>query len=135
MGTKGRPFYRIVAAPSTAARDGRFSEQLGTYDPLTEPATLKVNAERALYWLLNGAQVSERVKRLLEKEGVWEEFLKQKPAKKPRRKPVKARVKEEKKPKVRKRKPRPQAEETSAEAAETEVPGEAAETAEATEQA
>jgi len=125
MGTKGRPFYRIVAAPTKAARDGRFVEQLGTYDPLTEPTTVKVNAERAIYWLLNGAEVSERVQRLLEKEGIWEEYLKQKPAKKPRRKPVKARVKEEKKPKVRKRKPRPQPEEPAAEAADS-AAGEAA---------
>lgn len=107
MGTKGRPYYRIVAAPTSTARDGQFVEQLGTYDPLVEPPAITVSRERALHWLLNGAQVSDVVQRLLKKEGVWEEFENQKPPKKAKRKPTKPRVKEEKPPKPRKRKPRP----------------------------
>lgn len=123
MGTKGRPYYRIVAAPSTAARDGQFAEQLGTYDPLVDPPAVTLSRERALHWLLNGAQVSNVVERLLKKEGLWEEFEKQKPAKKAKRKPVKARVKEEKPVKPRKRKPRPEPEPEPEEAA-TESPAE-----------
>lgn len=110
MGTKGRPYYRIVAAPSTAARDGQFVEQLGTYDPLVDPPAVTLSRERALHWLLNGAQVSEVVERLFKREGVWQEFEQQKPAKKAKRKPVKPRVKEEKPVKPRKRKPRPEPE-------------------------
>jgi len=110
MGTKGRPYYRIVAAPSTAARDGQFVEQLGTYDPLVDPPAVTLSRERALHWLVNGAQVSNVVERLLKKEGVWEEFEKQKPSKKAKRKAVKPRVKEEKPVKPRKRKPRPEPE-------------------------
>ena len=56
LGTKGRPFYRVVVAPGSAGRNGRFVEILGTYDPLTTPSTLKVNEERALFWLMQGAQ-------------------------------------------------------------------------------
>lgn len=132
MGTKGRPYYRIVAAPSTAARDGQFVEQLGTYDPLVDPPAVTLSRERALHWLLNGAQVSEVVERLFKREGVWEEFEKQKPAKKAKRKPVKPRVKEEKPVKPRKRKPRPEPEPEAAasegpqpEAQATESPTEA----------
>lgn len=71
-GAKKRPSYRIVAAEHSSPRDGRFIEILGHYDPLTEPATVKVNAERAKYWLSVGAQPSETVAGLLKRAGVIE---------------------------------------------------------------
>lgn len=70
MGAKKRPFYRIVAAEHSSPRDGRFIEVLGHYDPLTEPATLKVEAERVQHWLSNGAKPTETVESLLKKAGV-----------------------------------------------------------------
>ncbi|WP_025323269.1 30S ribosomal protein S16 [Deferrisoma camini] len=70
-GAKKRPFYRIVAAPSEAPRDGRFLEVLGTYNPLTDPATIEVKEDRVLYWLENGAKASDTVVSLLRKTGVW----------------------------------------------------------------
>lgn len=70
MGAKKRPFYRIVAAEHSSPRDGRFIEILGHYDPLTEPATIKVNEERAKYWLSVGAKPSQTVEGLLKRAGV-----------------------------------------------------------------
>ena len=70
MGAKKNPFYRIVVADQRRARDGRFIENVGTYDPLTEPATIKFNEERAKYWLGVGAQPSDRVAILLAKSGL-----------------------------------------------------------------
>ena len=67
MGAKKNPYYRIVVADSTAPRDGRCIEEIGSYDPLTEPVTLKVNSERAQYWIKNGAQPTDTVKALLKK--------------------------------------------------------------------
>jgi small subunit ribosomal protein S16 len=81
-GAKKAPHYRIVAADSRAPRDGRFIEILGEYHPMDQPSTIKVNGERALYWLRNGAQPTEQVEKLLRIEGVWEEF---KPGDKPKR--------------------------------------------------
>ncbi|HYJ12594.1 MAG TPA: 30S ribosomal protein S16 [Thermomicrobiales bacterium] len=69
-GAKKRPSYRIVAAEHSSPRDGRFIEILGHYDPLTEPATVKINAERAQYWLSVGAQPTETVAGLLKRAGV-----------------------------------------------------------------
>ncbi len=69
-GAKKRPSYRIVAAEHSSPRDGRFIEILGHYDPLTEPATVKVNAERVKHWLSVGAQPSETVAGLLKRAGV-----------------------------------------------------------------
>jgi small subunit ribosomal protein S16 len=66
-GTKDRPFYRIVAADQRFQRDGRFLEILGTYDPMTKVSAVKVNQERADYWLSVGAQPSDTVKSLLKK--------------------------------------------------------------------
>jgi small subunit ribosomal protein S16 len=80
LGTKGRPFYRIVVAPSTAGRNGRFVEALGTYDPLTNPSTLKVDAERALHWLMLGAQPTETTAYLLNKAGVLPKYFEARPA-------------------------------------------------------
>jgi small subunit ribosomal protein S16 len=70
-GAKKRPFYRIVAASSEAPRDGRFLEVLGTYNPLTSPATIQVKEDRVLDWLGKGAQPSDTVKSLLRTVGVW----------------------------------------------------------------
>ena len=70
MGAKKSPFYRIVVADSRYPRDGRFIEQLGTYNPLVEPAEVKVDAERAQAWIKTGAQATDTVKRLLKQAGV-----------------------------------------------------------------
>ena len=68
-GTKKRPFYRIVAAPMDAPRDGRFLEQLGHYDPTREPADLKIELDRVATWVRNGATPSSTVLRLMKKAG------------------------------------------------------------------
>lgn len=70
MGAKKNPYYRIVVADSLSPRDGRCIEEIGSYDPLTEPVTLKVNSERAQYWIKNGAQPTDTIKALLKKAGV-----------------------------------------------------------------
>ena len=69
MGMKKKPFYRIVVADERAARDGRFIEEIGYYNPLTEPVDLKVNEERAKYWLGVGAQPTDTTRALLKKAG------------------------------------------------------------------
>ncbi len=74
VGAKKQPSYRIVVADSEAPRDGRFIEIIGHYNPRTEPETLEVEKERALYWLRQGAQPSEAVERLLRRVGVMQEF-------------------------------------------------------------
>lgn len=74
MGAKKRPFYRLVVADSRAARDGRFIDHLGYYDPIAEPIQLKVDEEKALDWLRKGAQPSDTARDLLRKAGVWEKF-------------------------------------------------------------
>lgn len=70
-GRKNYAFYSIVAADSRAPRDGRFIEKLGTYNPNTDPATIDLNFERALYWVLVGAQPTDTVRSILSKEGVY----------------------------------------------------------------
>ena len=70
MGAKKAPYYRIVVADSRYPRDGRFIEEIGTYNPLAEPSEVKINAERAKEWIATGAQPTETVKRLLTKAGV-----------------------------------------------------------------
>ncbi len=67
MGAKKNPFYRIVVADSRAPRDGRFIEEIGTYDPLAESDQVKVDVERAKYWVASGAQPTETVRALLKK--------------------------------------------------------------------
>ena len=69
MGAKKAPFYRIVVADSRYPRDGRFIEEIGTYDPTADPVALKVDAERAQAWIKTGAQPTETVKALLKKAG------------------------------------------------------------------
>ena len=69
MGAKKAPFYHIVVADSRYPRDGRFIEEIGTYDPLKTPAVINVDAERAQAWIKTGAQPTETVKALLKKAG------------------------------------------------------------------
>ncbi len=70
MGTKKKPFYRLVVADSRSPRDGRIIEQVGYYNPMNEEKTLKVDAEKVQKWLSTGAQPTETVKRLLKSEGI-----------------------------------------------------------------
>ena len=70
MGAKKAPFYRIVVADSRFPRDGRFIEEIGTYNPLTDPAEIKIDAEKAKKWMANGAQPTDTVKVLLKKAGI-----------------------------------------------------------------
>ena len=70
MGSKKHAFYRVVVADSRFPRDGRFIEELGFLDPMTEPATLKIDTEKVQKWLANGAQPTETVKALLVKNGL-----------------------------------------------------------------
>jgi small subunit ribosomal protein S16 len=69
MGAKKRPFYRVIVADARAPRDGRFIDTLGTYNPLTDPAAVKLDAEKVRLWLSRGAQPSDPVKHLLAREG------------------------------------------------------------------
>jgi small subunit ribosomal protein S16 len=70
MGAKRAPFYRVVVADSRYPRDGRFIEELGTYNPMKDPAEVKIDSEKAKKWLSNGAQPTDTVKALLKKEGI-----------------------------------------------------------------
>ena len=70
MGAKKAPFYRIVVADSRSPRDGRCIEEIGTYNPLTEPATINVDAEKAQNWIKNGAQPTDTVRGLLKNAGI-----------------------------------------------------------------
>ena len=70
MGAKKAPFYRIVVADARAPRDGRCIEEIGTYNPLTNPATITVDVEKAQTWIKNGAQPTDTVRGLLKKAGV-----------------------------------------------------------------
>ena len=71
MGAKKRPSYRIVAADSRSPRDGAFIESVGFYDPITDPATINVNVDRARHWLSVGAQPTDTVRSLLKRSGVY----------------------------------------------------------------
>ena len=70
LGAKSAPTYRIVVADSRFPRDGRFIEEIGTYNPCTEPLTVTIDAEKAKSWIKNGAQPTDTVKALLKKQGV-----------------------------------------------------------------
>jgi len=74
MGAHKAPFYRIVVADSRSPRDGRFVEEIGYYNPLTEPATVKFDEEKVLQWIKNGAQPTDVVKRLFVKSGLNEKL-------------------------------------------------------------
>ena len=74
MGSKQKPFYRIVAADSRSPRDGRFIETIGTYNPIKDLSDLVIDEEKALKWLNNGAIPTDTVKNLLSKTGVWAKY-------------------------------------------------------------
>lgn len=74
MGAKKNPYYRVVVADSRSPRDGRFIEEIGTYNPLTSPAQVQINEDRALYWLQVGAQPSDTARSLLSKAGVMKMY-------------------------------------------------------------
>lgn len=74
MGSKKSPFYRIVVADSRSPRDGRFIETVGTYNPVMQPAEVKINEELALKWLQDGAKPSDTVRNLFSNEGIMEKF-------------------------------------------------------------
>lgn len=81
MGRKKRPFYRVVVADSRARRDGKFIEILGYYNPLVEPAEVKVDEEKALKWLSYGAVPTDTVKNILSRAGIIKKFAELKAAK------------------------------------------------------
>ena len=81
MGSKRKPFYRIVAADSRAPRDGRFIEIIGTYNPTTNTASVVLNEELATKWLKEGAQPSDTVRNILSKEGIMKRLHEEKNAK------------------------------------------------------
>lgn len=70
IGAKKAPFYRVIVADSRSPRDGRFIDEVGIYNPLTNPSEIKIDAEKAKTWLKNGAQPTETVKVLLKKSGI-----------------------------------------------------------------
>ncbi len=72
MGSKKKPFYRVVVADSRAPRDGKFIDQIGTFNPLLESNQVKLDAEKANHWLNNGAQPTDTVKALFKKHGVYD---------------------------------------------------------------
>lgn len=74
MGAKKAPFYRVVVADSRSPRDGRFIDSIGTYNPLTTPAEIKINEESAIKWLNNGAIPTDTVKNLFSKAGIMEKY-------------------------------------------------------------
>ena len=74
MGKKKQPTYRLVAADSRSPRDGRFIEIVGFYDPKAEPSVVDIKNDRAVHWLQNGAQPTERAKKILQVSGAWSEF-------------------------------------------------------------
>ena len=71
MGAKKNPYYRLVVADSRSPRDGRCIEEIGTYDPLANPATINVDVEKAQTWIKNGAQPTDTVRGLLKKAATW----------------------------------------------------------------
>ena len=82
MGAKKRPFYRIVAADSRVKRDGKDIELVGTYNPIMEPAEIKINEEITIKWLNNGAIPTDTVRDLLSKQGIMKKFHESKMTKK-----------------------------------------------------
>ena len=82
MGSKQKPFYRIVAADARSRRDGRFIETVGTYNPLKNPTEIKVDEEKALTWLNNGAQPTDTVRSILTESGIMKKYADSKTKKK-----------------------------------------------------
>ncbi|MCP8616547.1 30S ribosomal protein S16 [Salirhabdus salicampi] len=78
MGSKRNPFYRVVVADSRSPRDGRFIDQIGTYNPVVEPAEVKLDEEKALDWMSKGAKPSDTVRNLFSEQGIMKKFHEQK---------------------------------------------------------
>ena len=78
MGSKAKPFYRIVAADSRSPRDGKFLETVGTYNPIPAEYEVKIDEEKALYWLNNGAIPTDTVRSLLSKQGIMAKYASKK---------------------------------------------------------
>ena len=74
-GAKKKPFYQVVVADGRCKRDGRFIENVGTYDPNQDPAAVKFNEEKTLEWLGRGAQPTDTVREILKKSGIWAKFV------------------------------------------------------------
>ena len=87
MGAKKRPFYRVVVADARSPRDGRFIENIGKYQPLSDPSVIEIDEDRALHWLGTGAQPTDAVKVLMHRVGIWDKF---KPEEPPRQRAPKA---------------------------------------------
>jgi small subunit ribosomal protein S16 len=79
MGSKKRPFYRVVVADQRSPRDGRFIEIIGKYHPLNDPSVIEIDEGRALHWLRVGAQPSDQVRNLMSKVGIWDAFVAERP--------------------------------------------------------
>jgi small subunit ribosomal protein S16 len=130
MGSNKRPFYRVVVADQRSPRDGRFIENIGKYHPLSDPSLIEIDEERALHWLRVGAQPSNQVRVLLQRVGVWDLFVAERPT---AAEGLKTRAEKPEKPKLSK-KAQAKAAEPPAEvppAAEAEPPAEAQPPAEA----
>lgn len=80
MGSNKRPFFRVVVADQRSPRDGRFIENIGKYHPLEDPSLIEIDQARALHWLRVGAQPSDQVRTLMQKTGIWAEFVKERPS-------------------------------------------------------
>lgn len=79
MGAKKRPFYRLVVADSRSPRDGRFIEEVGTYDPIANPARVQIDADRVRDWMSRGARPSDIARKLLEQQGVLQRTARSRP--------------------------------------------------------
>jgi small subunit ribosomal protein S16 len=82
LGAPRKPTYRLVVADSRIPRDAAYLESVGSYDPRTNPATVKINEERALYWLNQGVQPTDTARELLARQGIWQRYLASKKEKK-----------------------------------------------------
>jgi small subunit ribosomal protein S16 len=80
MGANKRPFFRVVVADQRSPRDGRFIENIGRYHPMDDPSVIEIDRERALHWLRVGAQPSDQVRHLLDRVGIWEAFVAERPS-------------------------------------------------------
>ncbi|BEP29400.1 30S ribosomal protein S16 [Helicovermis profundi] len=76
MGAKKKPFYRVVVADARSPRDGKFIDHIGHYNPMTDPADVKIDEEKAIKWLSNGAQPTDTVKDLFKKHGIYDKMSK-----------------------------------------------------------
>ncbi|OGC87782.1 MAG: 30S ribosomal protein S16 [candidate division Zixibacteria bacterium RBG_16_48_11] len=108
MGSKKRPYYRIVATDSRNRRDGRFIEIVGQYHPISKPPVFDVNQERIFYWLKTGSQPSQTVSSLLKQTGVWNKWLKLKKGEAVSELEVKKEVRQTSRKKSKKRQAKPE---------------------------